>query len=510
MSFTRHQLKKLATPLDASRIQSREQDGKTLSYIEGWFVIAEANRIFGYEGWDRQMVHFERLFERRSAEGIACGYLARVAIKVRAQDTTIVREGTGFGQASAKRLADAHELALKAAETDATKRALSTFGGRFGLMLYDKEQRQSASAAASPRAAKAAQSAECNDRPARSPPASAATSLAAGTINSSALNTKDIPNPAEANPTCRAHRLTASDGTLTELRSPEGFCSGLRQLIEAAASTQEVLRLRQANLSAISGLRTLPDLTTLRGEHYADILERLFVQREDDLAASRFAFDAQIIDDARSEPASSTKIDDVAALGDIETAVAKAVPAEAAQLPKIYEPYVQVPPYPHSKLVERVASATKRRAGEAVVQEEDIPEGLRVTGRSTSAPSDQPSVVVRTRRSQITGGFSIDKSALLIPSERRLRSKAHLQFVASKPCAICETLPCHAHHITFAQPRGLSQKVSDEFTVPLCVAHHNELHAFGNEASWWRSQGIEPLGIANKFWRESANGATAT
>ena len=24
------------------------------SYIEGWHVIAEANRIFGYNSWDRQ------------------------------------------------------------------------------------------------------------------------------------------------------------------------------------------------------------------------------------------------------------------------------------------------------------------------------------------------------------------------------------------------------------------------------------------------------------------------
>ena len=31
-------------------------------------------------------------------------------------------------------------MALKAAETDATKRALATFGNPFGLGLYDKEQ----------------------------------------------------------------------------------------------------------------------------------------------------------------------------------------------------------------------------------------------------------------------------------------------------------------------------------------------------------------------------------
>ena len=44
----------------------------------------------------------------------------------------------------------AHESALKEAETDATKRALMTFGNPFGLALYDKQQRQVSSSAASP------------------------------------------------------------------------------------------------------------------------------------------------------------------------------------------------------------------------------------------------------------------------------------------------------------------------------------------------------------------------
>jgi hypothetical protein len=35
------------------------EDGRgsvTLSYIEGWHAIAEANRVFGFEGWDRETV----------------------------------------------------------------------------------------------------------------------------------------------------------------------------------------------------------------------------------------------------------------------------------------------------------------------------------------------------------------------------------------------------------------------------------------------------------------------
>jgi hypothetical protein len=67
-----------------------------------------------------------------------------VRVRVRAQATTITREGTGFGQAIAATPGEAHERALKAAETDATKRALVTFGSRFGLMLYDRERRTGA------------------------------------------------------------------------------------------------------------------------------------------------------------------------------------------------------------------------------------------------------------------------------------------------------------------------------------------------------------------------------
>jgi hypothetical protein len=70
----------------------------------------------------------------------------------------------------------------------------------------------------------------------------------------------------------------------------------------------------------------------------------------------------------------------------------------------------------------------------------------------------------------------IDKSLLAIGSPRRIRNKIHLRNVAAKPCLICEEVPCHAHHVTFAQPRGLSVKVSDEYTVPLCATHHNEVH----------------------------------
>src|SRR5262249_278474 len=67
-------------------------------------------------------------------------YTAKVRITVRAREVKVVRERSGSCEASAATAGQAHELALKGAETDATKRALATFGNPFGLALYDREQ----------------------------------------------------------------------------------------------------------------------------------------------------------------------------------------------------------------------------------------------------------------------------------------------------------------------------------------------------------------------------------
>jgi recombination DNA repair RAD52 pathway protein len=49
MSFTQNQVRKLRSKLKPQHIKTRATDGITLSYLEGWHVIAEANRIFGFD-----------------------------------------------------------------------------------------------------------------------------------------------------------------------------------------------------------------------------------------------------------------------------------------------------------------------------------------------------------------------------------------------------------------------------------------------------------------------------
>jgi hypothetical protein len=97
----------------------------------------------------------------------------------------------------------------------------------------------------------------------------------------------------------------------------------------------------------------------------------------------------------------------------------------------------------------------------------------------------------------------IDKSVLAIAEPKRLRDKAHLRFVAAQPCLICAYPHSDPHHLRFAQPRALGLKVSDEFTVPLCRDHHQQLHQAGNEVAWWHQVHIKPLEIATQLWEKS-------
>lgn len=90
-----------------------------------------------------------------------------------------------------------------------------------------------------------------------------------------------------------------------------------------------------------------------------------------------------------------------------------------------------------------------------------------------------------------------------LTKQSRIRNKAHLAFVASHPCLICQRTPCDAHHLKFAQPKALGRKVSDEFTVPICRDHHHELHRHGNETAWWANLRIAPLSIAKELWQTS-------
>jgi DNA recombination protein Rad52 len=389
-------------------VRERQAEGRSLSYIEGWFAIAEANRIFGYGGWDRQMVHLERTFGFCREDHTNCGFLARVRINVRAEGTTIIREGTGFGSASATSASEAYDRAIKAAETDATKRALATFGNRFGLCLYDKEQR----------------------------------------------GVEDVLHPASAQAKSpNIFRLHSPDALLLAgCLSAEGFCSGLRQVIEACKKPEDIDALKSLNADELVKLRELhPNLCNRSGVHFADLLAGLMEKRQ-----AKFLPDSIPIE----PPALSSPLGQTEFVADNET----------------------------GNGASQVANPAAIANGQVVSEVSD-----------THAAKDILEVLPASR---VNRGPRVDKSALGIGTPRRMRDPDHLRAVRKLPCLICERAPCHAHHVKFAQRPGLSIKVSDEFAVPLCSVHHDELHRSATERKWWESHGIDPLLVADKLWQE--------
>lgn len=133
----------LNNPPPFSAIASRVESGRTLSYLEGWYVIQVANEIFGPSKWARtftgaglQLVFQE---EKKTDKGIRydIGYICEYKVTIEAFGVA-EDVGYGIGQSYISK-GDAHESAVKEAVTDALKRCLRSFGNAFGNCLYDKK-----------------------------------------------------------------------------------------------------------------------------------------------------------------------------------------------------------------------------------------------------------------------------------------------------------------------------------------------------------------------------------
>lgn len=136
MTFTPEQTKQLSAKLDMAHVKPPSANGPKGDYLEGWHVIAEANRIFGFDGWSYSIYSLTLCGEptKNDKGNWAVSYLARVKVEV----GEAAREDVGYGSGFARNVGDAYESAAKEAVTDALKRCLRTFGNPFGLALYDK------------------------------------------------------------------------------------------------------------------------------------------------------------------------------------------------------------------------------------------------------------------------------------------------------------------------------------------------------------------------------------
>lgn len=85
-------------------------------------------------------------------------------------------------------------------------------------------------------------------------------------------------------------------------------------------------------------------------------------------------------------------------------------------------------------------------------------------------------------------------------NSNRLRSKKHLAHVRSFGCCICQNPTCDAHHLrSVGHLASAALKNGDDYTIPLCRKHHDELHAFGDEAVFLALHGIDVVLILEKL-----------
>lgn len=132
----------LQRKLDPASIKPAKSFGPKGDYIEGWHAMAEANRIFGFDGWSYEITECTCVNQaaREIGKDKKPGFGVTYTSKVRVTVLGVVREDFGAGHGYDVDCGLAHESAIKEAVTDALKRALRSFGNPFGLALYDKSR----------------------------------------------------------------------------------------------------------------------------------------------------------------------------------------------------------------------------------------------------------------------------------------------------------------------------------------------------------------------------------
>lgn len=112
--------------------------GQQVSYIEGWRALNLANEIFGFNGWNSEIVSCQ--IDYLDTHGKQGRFLLGLSMVVR----VTLRDGTfhediGYGYVdNCSSKAMAFEKCKKEALTDGIKRCLRCFGNLMGNCLYDK------------------------------------------------------------------------------------------------------------------------------------------------------------------------------------------------------------------------------------------------------------------------------------------------------------------------------------------------------------------------------------
>jgi hypothetical protein len=136
------QVAQLLRPVHGSRVH--KLDG--MSHMEAYDIRAHLNRVFGYGRWSADVIEMTLMYEEKTTTkagkpAYAVGYRAGLTLTVCGPDGEKLASYTEYAASGQimpdfKR-GDAHDFAMKTAESQALKRAAINLGDQFGLSLYN-------------------------------------------------------------------------------------------------------------------------------------------------------------------------------------------------------------------------------------------------------------------------------------------------------------------------------------------------------------------------------------
>lgn len=135
-------IKELDSNIPAEVISTRTQSGRSLSYLEAWYVRDRLNQVLGQGNWSYHLSSVEVVDKFKDAKDRPTVHVvARLILSARIGERVGTFEEVGYGNGMDKAgYGPAHELAYKEAASDALKRAAANLGRSMGLALYDKSQ----------------------------------------------------------------------------------------------------------------------------------------------------------------------------------------------------------------------------------------------------------------------------------------------------------------------------------------------------------------------------------
>jgi recombination DNA repair RAD52 pathway protein len=140
MSLRANQVEQLLKGINPSRVG---KDGKGFAHLEAWDVRAHLIRIFGFAKWSQELLDIEPIFEtsieKDGKTRWTVAYRATVRLTIFTgdlEDAVYTEAAVGDSQNNPSR-ADAHDMAIKTAESQAFKRCAINLGDQFGLSLYN-------------------------------------------------------------------------------------------------------------------------------------------------------------------------------------------------------------------------------------------------------------------------------------------------------------------------------------------------------------------------------------